>query len=135
MKKEYTENDIANIYNKGIVEGTKHTQPSKRTLQLIEYVEEKVDKLIGDWESIRSRVFWGALGSVTLMVGIGIWVGTMQSSISFIQERINNRTEDRFYKQDGERLEVLINGNTKSIESIEGALLRIEDKIDALNEK
>lgn len=92
---------------------------------------DEVKKDIGD---IKKRVFWGLLGSLTIIISASIWIGMFVSDVRGELERLNElialRTEDRFYKQDGEVLQQQITNNREDVQDIKSSLLRIETKID-----
>lgn len=66
-------------YQKGVVEGMKHQKPSDETLTLHEALKNELAELKKEWDEMKSRIFVLFLGSAAVLVGYGVWVGTIQS--------------------------------------------------------
>lgn len=96
----------------------------------IEPIKEEVKSLRSILDSTKNRILLGLIASITLFIGAGVWIGTIQNDIKHLRETLTVRTEDRFYRQDGEILQQQINQNKEATQEIKSSLLRIEDKLD-----
>lgn len=78
----YDEQTTMNAYRAGFDEGQKHQKPSPETEEMIE-----------EWRTFKSRVFVLLIGSLTVMIGYGIWVGTIENRIDNNKDHIAEVSE------------------------------------------
>lgn len=83
-------------------------------------VEEKKTKrwLMANLIFLLSLIFFG-----------GAWMKGIEKDIGHLQEMLDTRTEDRFYRQDGLVLEQRIIALENNYSRIEAALIRLEEKL------
>ena len=58
-------------------------------------IEEEVLELRHQWDELKSRAFYILLGSITVFVAYGVWVGTVQTQVSSLTEDVNGAKEER----------------------------------------
>jgi hypothetical protein len=61
-------------YRSGFTEGQKHLEPSPETLRIL--TEMKTE-----WAQLKTRALYALVTSLTVAVGYGVWVGTIQSRL------------------------------------------------------
>ena len=100
---------------------------------LKEHKEEKKEEDLErkDLQKWMSRF---AVTNVSVLIAIGIWVGVTNTKIDNNRERLDIRTEDRFYRQDGEVLSGRIDSLQQNQDKYDYQLENINLKLDKLIE-
>ena len=77
-----TDDEKMDNYNKGFKAGTEHQHPSDETIRMHNEVSREVMELKNEWVTFKSRALKILLGSSAVLVGYGMWVGTIQSFVT-----------------------------------------------------
>jgi hypothetical protein len=124
------DDEILKIYNRGVEEGKKHKTPSPDTVRMNDANKVEIEGVASDLEAFRIGLVKLALGLMSVMVGYGIWVGTIQSTVANQGEDIvelkGNDVELKTETQDTRV--VLIEVKTKML-SLESMLTKIDAKL------
>jgi hypothetical protein len=73
------EQTTMSAYKAGFDEGQKHVAPSPETMRMLTEMRE-------EWSTLKTRALYALIGSLSLAVGYGIWVGTIQTRLSNNEE-------------------------------------------------
>lgn len=121
-----TEEQRMQDFNKGVLEGMKHQQPSPSTLI-------EINDLKAEWAQLKSRALNALIAGVLVVGGYGIWVGNIQTSMSQLTRSVAENTDknNRFDARLGS-LEVH-NGEIKTkLVNIEATLQEIKVAIKGI---
>lgn len=69
-----TEHQTMDAYKAGFKEGQLHVSPSPETTRMIEEMRT-------EWRQLKARFFYSFVAALSVAVGYGIWVGTIQNRI------------------------------------------------------
>lgn len=88
----------------------KHLHTTAETVELIEQVNKRIDdshtalsktisnfagetmELRNEWRELKNKAFYVLIVAVTVSVGYGVWVGTIQTSVNNQKEAIEKNT-------------------------------------------
>lgn len=85
-----------------------------------EIIKHEVAPMEADLSGIRRVIFWGTTALLTGLFGMGVWVGTIQSSLS------NNSRELNVVREQHLRFEDKVDAR---LERIENLLITLTDKV------
>jgi len=91
---------------------------------------EQGKQIIKEEKSVKK---WLMANIIVLIVGIftlGSWVQGVEKDLASLEEKLELRTEDRFYVQDGLILEQRIIALENNYQRIEAVLIRLDNKIN-----
>ncbi len=103
-----------------------------------ESISKRIDEHIKSHKTLNKTITGFLLANVFLLAGgliyIGSWKTKVEMSIESNKELMAVRTEDRFFRQDGDVLETKINNVEDRQERIENQFNIIDAKLDRLIE-
>jgi hypothetical protein len=89
-----------------------------------------VAEMKDEWNSFKTRFFWAVIGSAGMFIGIGMWVGTIQSAHFHIEEEIKREESAHALMEKRVGSLEINNGEIKArLASIEAILLEIKTEL------
>lgn len=84
---ENLDNQRMEDFNRGVVEGMKHQQPSPTTLL-------ELNELKAEWAQLKTRALNILIAGVVIVGGYGIWVGNIQTGMTQLARNIDSNSEE-----------------------------------------
>lgn len=83
-----TEEQRMEDFNRGVLEGMKHQQPSPTTLA-------ELNELKAEWAQLKARALSILIGAVVIVGGYGIWVGNIRTEVAQLSSSVSTNNEER----------------------------------------